>query len=69
MTNQYYQDGMQWFNMMRLLRQRTFENLNKTQTQFIDFLQRPGQMQAKINEFCDNFNRFSEEYPQLRENQ
>jgi hypothetical protein len=54
--------------MMRLLRQRTFFNLNKTQNNFLDFLERSGQLQKKINEFCENYNRFNEEFPQLRDN-
>ena len=43
-------------------------SLNKTQNSFINFLERPGALQKKINEFCDNYNKFNEEFPQLREN-
>lgn len=63
MINTYYKEGLQCFNMMRLLRQRTFFNLNKTQNNFLDFLERSGQLQKKINEFCENYNRFNEEFP------
>lgn len=68
MVTTYYKEGLQCFNMMRLLRQRTFLNLNKTQNNFIDYLERQGPLQRKINEFCENYNRFNEEFPQLREN-
>jgi len=54
---------------MRLLRQRVFLSLNKTQNNFISFLERSGPMQKKINDFCESYNKFSEEFPQLRENQ
>jgi|688.fasta_scaffold103800_4 hypothetical protein len=42
MINTYYKEGLQCFNMMHLLRQRTFFNLNKTQNNFLDFLERSG---------------------------
>jgi len=68
MVNTYYREGVQCFNMMRLLRQRVFMSLNKTQNNFISFLERQSPMQKKINEFCESYNKFNEEFPQLREN-
>ena len=68
MVNTYYMEGVQCFNMMRLLRQRVFLSLNKTQNNFISFLERQGPMQKKINEFCESYNKFNEEFPQLRDN-
>jgi hypothetical protein len=69
MVNVYYKEGVQCFNMMRLLRQRVFLSLNKTQNNFISFLERSGPMQKKINDFCESYNKFNEEFPQLRDSQ
>lgn len=69
MVNQYYQEGVQGFNMMRVLRQRVFKSLNKTQNSFIDFLSDPGSVQQqKVDAFVENYNKFIHEFPQLREN-
>jgi len=54
--------------MMRLLRERVFMSLNKTQNSFINFLERQGVLQKKINDFCENYNKFNDEFPQLRDN-
>jgi len=36
---------------------------------YINYLGRSDQTQARINEFINNFNRFSEEFPELRDNE
>lgn len=55
--------------MMRVLRQRVFKSLNKTQNSFIDFLSDPGSaQQQKVDAFVENYNKFTHEFPQLREN-
>ena len=53
--------------MERYQRGRIFSLLNDTQQNFIDFLERPSLMQKKVHEFSENFNRFSDEYPELRQ--
>jgi hypothetical protein len=59
MINGYYREGMQCFNMIRVLKQRVFMILNQTQTNFITFLERPGPLQKKLNDFCENYNKFN----------
>ena len=50
---------------MRNLRQRVCHSLNETQRKFINYLGRQSDQQRKINEFCENYNRFSREFPDL----
>jgi hypothetical protein len=39
------------------------------QKSFVEFLERPDLKQTKINDFIDSFNRFSSEFPELREDE
>lgn len=64
----YYGEGMQQFNMMRHMRVNVFKSLNDTQKSFINYLGRSNEMQRKINEFCESYNRFSLEFPELLDN-
>ena len=50
---------------MRNLRQRVCRSLNETQSKFIQYLSRRSDQQKKINDYCDNYNRFSREFPDL----
>ena len=50
---------------MRNLRQRVCHSLNDTQKKFINYLGRNSSQQHKINEYCENYNRFSSEFPDL----
>ena len=65
MLKEYYSDGMQQFNLLRNMRQRIYSSLSSTQKQFIRFLERKSDMQKKLNEFCESYNRFSNEFPEL----
>jgi len=65
MLTQYYSEGMQEFNAMRNLRLRVCRSLNETQQKFINYLGRKSDQQLKINEYCDNYNRFSQEFSDL----
>ena len=69
MLSLYYGEGVQQFNMMRVLRQNVFKSLNDMQRQFINYLGRRNDMQKKLNEFCESYNRFSNEFPELLENE
>ena len=50
------------------MRSRVYRDLNSTQKQFISYLSRKSDMQKKLNEFCESYNRFSTEFPELLEN-
>ena len=69
MLSLYYGEGIQQFNMMRNLRVNVFKSLNDMQRTFINYLGRRSEMQRKINEFCESYNRFSSEFPELLENE
>ena len=52
------------------MRQRVCRSLNETQRKFISYLGRYQKVQQfKINEYCENYNRFSREFPDLIGNQ
>ncbi len=53
---------------MRNLRQRVCASLNETQRKFINYLGRKSDQQKRINEYCENYNRFSREFPDLIDN-
>ena len=69
MLRDYYADGMKEFHAMRNLRQRVCASLNETQHKFIQYLGRRSDQQKRINEYCENYNRFSREFPDLVGNQ
>lgn len=66
MLNSYYRHSMQRFHDLVQQRKRIFQLFRKTQSSFLDFICRDSPFQRRVNEFCDNFNRFSEQYPELR---
>mmetsp|Transcript_20214 Transcript_20214/g.27319 ORF Transcript_20214/g.27319 Transcript_20214/m.27319 type:complete len:186 (-) Transcript_20214:1182-1739(-) len=65
MLSEYYSEGMQSFHAMRALRQRVCRSLNDTQRKFVNYLGRSSDQQRRINEYCENYNRFSREFPDL----
>jgi len=68
MVNEYYSESLQRFNDLVKQRKRIFQLFSQTQTNFINFICREAPYQKRVSEFCDNFNRFSEQYPDLRGN-
>ena len=57
------------FNLYRNQRNRIVTGLNKTQKYFVQYLNRPDTKQALLDEFVIAFNKFSDEYPDLREDE
>jgi hypothetical protein len=41
--------------------------LNETQSNYVEYLSEGGPLQKRINDFCDSYNRFCSEYPDLME--
>lgn len=64
--NQYYRLSLMRFSDLSKQRKRIFTLFAQTQNDFIDFICREAPYQKKVNEFCENFNRFSSQYPDLR---
>ena len=65
MTNEYFRQGLLSFHALHIQRGHIFALLNETQQTFVDFLTRPGTLKRRVDEFCDSFNRFTSEYPEL----
>ena len=55
------------FNEYRNQWENIIDYFYKTQKSFINFLGRPDTKQPKVNEFVEMFNKFSDDYPDLRE--
>jgi hypothetical protein len=49
--------------------ERVTESLNNSQSTFIQYLERPDDKQVKVNEFVQSFNKFSDEFPDLRKDE
>ena len=66
METLYIRDGMMTLSDIKRQKESVTDSLNLCQRQFIQFLERPCQKQEKINEFVLSFNKFSQEFPDLR---
>lgn len=49
--------------------ERVIESLNNSQSTFIQYLERTDDKQVKVNEFVQSFNKFSDEFPDLRKDE
>ncbi|CDW87464.1 mitogen-activated protein kinase organizer [Stylonychia lemnae] len=65
----YYKECLTVFKVIRRQRDLILEGLNDMQTRFIDFLQRTDAKVQKVHEFIESFNKFSDEFPDLREDE
>lgn len=65
----YFVDSTYAFKKVIHLREQVKEGLNELQRDFLEYLQRPDEKQGKINFFKESFNKFSEEFPDLREDE
>jgi hypothetical protein len=57
------------FREARTQRERINENLHCKQQKFLKFLHRQDSKQDKLDAFVASFNQFSEEFPDLREDE
>lgn len=55
------------FRQVRVQRERITENFSHIQNQYLQFLHRPDLKQEKLDQFIKEFNDFSDQYPDLRE--
>jgi len=55
------------FRNIRLQREQAGQQQSKLKTEFLEFLHTSDGKQAILDEFTKNFNGFSDEYPDLRE--
>lgn len=62
----FYRDQLMVFKSVRRQRILVMEGLDDIQKKYQEFLERDDNKQAKVNDFIDSFNKFSEEFPDLR---
>jgi len=67
MTQTYFKRGMLSINDIKKQKEAVTDCLNFSQSQFIQFLERPDDKQEQIDEFIRSFNQFSSEFPELRQ--
>ncbi len=63
----YKQQMKKVFRQVRVQRERITENFSHIQNQYLQFLHRPDLKQEKLDQFIKEFNDFSDQYPDLRE--
>ena len=68
MLNSYFRENVTSFTNLSKQRRHILDLYSQTQTQFVDYICRETSYQKRVNEFIESFNRFSEEYPDLRIN-
>ena len=57
------------FNLYRNQKERMVTGLSKTKKYFVQYLNRPDTKQAKLDQFVADLNKFTDEYPDLREDE
>ena len=67
LSTNYKQQMRTIFRNLRIDRERSLTKMSHVQQQFLDFLHRKDNKQEILEEFVKNFNEFSDEYPDLRE--
>ena len=65
----YTSDAKAALTSVREQRDRIVKGFAKIQREFIEFLQRPDEKQKRLDAFVEEFNRFSDEFPDLREDE
>ena len=65
----YTGDAKAALTSVREQRDRIVKGFAKIQREFIEFLQRPDEKQKRLDAFVEEFNRFSDEFPDLREDE
>lgn len=63
----YIKSMRRCFDMYRHQRDRVVTGLSKTQKFFVQYLNRPDTKQVKLDQFVIDINKFSDEFPDLRE--
>jgi arsenate reductase-like glutaredoxin family protein len=57
------------FRQVRVQRERIVQALSQTQKQYLEFIKRPDTKQDKLDQFIKDFNEFSDQFPDLREDE
>ena len=67
MSLNYFRTGMMTMSQIKKQGEAITDNLNMSQSELIQFLERPDDNQNVIQDFIDNFNQFAGEFPDLRQ--
>ena len=57
------------FRQVRVQRERISATLSNTQSKYLEFVHRPDTKQEKLDQFIKDFNDFSDQFPDLREDE
>jgi uncharacterized protein YllA (UPF0747 family) len=57
------------FRQVRVQRERMTSNFDHIQKQYLEFIHRPDTKQEKLEQFIKDFNDFSDQFPDLREDE
>ena len=57
------------FRQVRVQRERIISTFSHTQKQYLEFVHRPDTKQEKLEQFIKDFNDFSDQFPDLREDE
>ena len=57
------------FRQVRVQRERVTSTFSHTQSKYLEYIHRPDTKQEKLEQFIKDFNDFSDQFPDLREDE
>lgn len=57
------------FRQVRVQRERVTSTFSHTQSKYLEYIHRPDAKQEKLEQFIKDFNDFSDQFPDLREDE
>lgn len=57
------------FRQVRVQRERVTSTFSYTQSKYLEYIHRPDAKQEKLEQFIKDFNDFSDQFPDLREDE
>ena len=69
LSDTYKQQMQRVFRQVRVQRERMTSNFDHTQKQYLEYIHRPDTKQEKLEQFIKDFNDFSDQFPDLREDE
>ena len=57
------------FRQVRVQRERVTSTFSHTQSKYLEYIHRPDAKQEKLDQFIKDFNDFSDQFPDLREDE
>jgi hypothetical protein len=69
LSDTYKHQMQRVFRQVRVQRERMTSNFDHIQKQYLEYIQRPDTKQEKLEQFIKDFNDFSDQFPDLREDE